>query len=71
MEETKTINIAVSAIALEPEEYNELIKARTQLGLIKIWAEQANPLYVPDAVRIILGMGATASEPTLGTEEPK
>lgn len=71
MEETKTKGVVLGALVLTAEEYNELVKARTQLGLIKTWTEQAEAIYVPDAIRVILGLGCTASEPTTGTEEPK
>lgn len=71
MEETKTKGMVLGAIALTADEYTDLIKARTQLGLIKTWVENADACFVPDALRIILGAGSAEQKRTAGTEEPK
>ena len=71
MEETKTKGTTIEAIALTSNEYTDLIKAQTQLDLIKTWVENADACFVPDALRIILGTGSAEQKLTTETEEQK
>lgn len=56
------LNIAESEIEIEKSEYRKLIEAKTRIDLLEKWARDANPLCVPDAVRIILGTGSAAEK---------